>query len=207
MKTIHVEKPFRLSLGQEVINVGAGIQSVSDEIADHWYTKAHLSNGGLGAPAYAEATRASADSAFVRVKEAVAAYVSLEKAALDAEVAAGLAPSEPAYSRLPGVLDPDHELAGQLLAARDAYDQAKANSEPDPEANPETGEPPIPPTPKDDGLDARTDEELRELVKEQTGRTPHPATGRDKLLAAARGGPAADEEPEDPDPAKGAEQA
>lgn len=36
-------------------------------------------------------------------------------------------------------------------------------------------------------FDAMTDDELRQVVAEKEGRQPHPATGRDKLLAKAKG--------------------
>lgn len=36
-------------------------------------------------------------------------------------------------------------------------------------------------------LDAMTDEELRDFIKEQTGKAPHHKLGRAKLLAKARG--------------------
>lgn len=37
-----------------------------------------------------------------------------------------------------------------------------------------------------DNFDAMTDDELRDIIEDKTGDRPHPRTGREKLLAAAR---------------------
>lgn len=50
-------------------------------------------------------------------------------------------------------------------------------------------DPPLVPAAADDAdeIDAMTDEQLREFIKARDGRYPHAATGRDKLLASAKG--------------------
>ena len=40
---------------------------------------------------------------------------------------------------------------------------------------------------KGDSIDAMTDNELRDLIEDRDGERPHHKTGRDKLLAMARG--------------------
>ena len=43
MPTIHVAKAFILSLDSgEKLSIGVGRHQVSDEVAQHWYTQAHL---------------------------------------------------------------------------------------------------------------------------------------------------------------------
>lgn len=195
LRTIHVQTPFRLTLAgvpaadgslaspPRVVDIPAGIQNVDPEIADHWFTKAHLSNGGLGATAYAEAQRAQADQAFVKIKEATAMWLAFERATIDAEVAAGLDPTEPACDRLqpteeeaatmsPRALDEYREEAMTELKAR--RDAAKP---PEPEPKPKPG----------DEFDAMTDEQLREFITTRDGKAPRSNTGRPKLLLAARG--------------------
>jgi hypothetical protein len=165
MKTISVAKAFKLNIGGKMLDIPAGVQAVDDAVADHWYTKVHLSGGGLGAPAYAAGARASADTAYVKAKEALALYAEMEKAALDAETAAKVEVQAPAFERL----GPLPDLEEQFTAPHPAPPPA----------------PPEPATPTD--FDAMSDDDLRALIKARDGRTPHPATSRDKLLAAAGG--------------------
>lgn len=55
-KLVNITKAFTLTIirdGEEVlIKVGAGIQRVEQDIADHWYTKAHSAEvpEGVAAP-------------------------------------------------------------------------------------------------------------------------------------------------------------
>lgn len=47
-----------------------------------------------------------------------------------------------------------------------------------------------------DDFDGLTDDELKAFLKERDGRTPHPNTGREKLLAQARAGGISEDEEE-----------
>lgn len=100
--SISVAKTFSLILkpGDPPLVVPAGVQQVDKAVAEHWYTKLHLANGGFGTPEYAAAAREAADAAFCKADDAVKAYQSLEDACHDAERAADLDPSEPAHVRL-----------------------------------------------------------------------------------------------------------
>jgi hypothetical protein len=189
-KTIHVATPFTLNLGGESgpLKIGVGIQTVPDEVADHWFTKAHLSDGGLGAQAYAEAQRAQADQAFVKIKEQTAIWFAFERATVDAEVAANLDLSTPAFERLGP--ETDEDKAAMSPSALDEYREA-AQKELDArraaEAAPE-GEG------QKDEFDAMSDDELRAFITKRDDKAPRANTGRVKLLLAARGdqGAAAD---------------
>jgi hypothetical protein len=194
-KTIHVMTPFKLTIegkpGSEgvpaepprTVVLGAGMQTVDAEVADHWYTKAHLSNGGLGAQAYAEAQRAQADQAFVKTKEATAIWLSFERATVDAEVAAGMDLTSPAHERL-APSEADMEIMSP--AGLEHYRET-AQSELDARAPAEAER-------EDDEFDAMSDDQLRELITIRDGKAPRFNTGRAKLLLAARGdkGTAAD---------------
>lgn len=100
MKTINVAKPFSVIINGAPFSVAAGVQKVPAEVADHWYTQAHLVQGGFGTSEYAKACRDAADAAFVAASAAIKKYEGLETAAQDAEKAAGLDPVEPAVYRL-----------------------------------------------------------------------------------------------------------
>jgi hypothetical protein len=104
MKTVHVAKSFKvivdLGAGPVPYEVPAGVQSVPASVADHWYAAAHLANGGFGTPEYARGARDAADNAFVQARDMFKTYEGLEKAATDAEEAAGQVPSAPAFERL-----------------------------------------------------------------------------------------------------------
>lgn len=148
MKTIHVATAFTLLTPKGQFNIPAGIQTVDDGIADHWYTKAHLVAGGIGNRAYADQARASAVAARTKAAEADAYATSLETAADDAEAQA------------------DAQEADAKAASIEATKPVETET-PD--------------------VDAMTDDELREFIKARDGKYPHPATGHDKLLAAAKG--------------------
>lgn len=124
-KSINVARPFNLTLksGQPPIKIAAGVQSVDPEIADHWYTKQHLANGGHGTAEYAAAARASADETFLKALAARNEYEVLEEAAGDAEEAAGLERSEPAFRRLMPKPDLDD---GEGAGKDDGDDKADA---------------------------------------------------------------------------------
>ena len=212
-KVIHVAKPFRLTFNEvakfdgegkllkaavfRTVDVPAGVQTVPDEVADHWYTQGHLLEGGKGGAAYASAVRDSADQQFVKAKEAMALYLTMEQGVLDAETAAGVEPSEPALTRL-GADGPDPR---PML---DAYHAAVEAYEPPPEEDP-----PPPGNEQADGaaraeeiaamqakFSAMTDDELRALIKERDGKAPNARAGHDTLVKAAMGDGAAKAEAE-----------
>ncbi len=54
-------------------------------------------------------------------------------------------------------------------------------------------------TPAPDQFDAMSDDDLRAFIKDRDGKSPHPRTGRDKLLKSARGDAASSAEIEAPD--------
>lgn len=86
----------------------------------------------------------------------------------------------------PGV----HEVSDEVAAhwyTRDHATPLDGEAEPE-QASAEPEPEPVAVEPAEaDGLDTKSDDELRELIKARDGRYPHPATGRDKLLAAAGG--------------------
>jgi hypothetical protein len=139
MKTINVARAFSLILkgGEPPVTVPAGVQQVEDAIAEHWYTKLHLANGGFGTVEYAKATRAKADEAFHKAKALVDEYHGLERAAQEAEAEAKLDPVEPAYVRF-GLADADEAgLAGQRVAPKPVTDAPKDDAKAD--AKPKRG--------------------------------------------------------------------
>lgn len=181
MKTIHVASKFILNLGHRVESIFPGVHVVDDEIADHWYTKAHLSNNGIGSVDYATTARGAADTAYVRAKEAVALYVAAEKTVVDAEEMAKVERTEPAYMRLGPMPGPS-----ELEREPDAPAPVVAEVLP-------TGALTV-------DFDAMSDDELRVFIKDRDGRSPHPATSRGKLLDAARGDEEAAQEIEREEP-------
>jgi len=104
MKTINAAKAFQLIIarppnGNVVVNVPQGVSNQEDDVADHWYTKVHLANGGMGSPEYAADCRAKADATFIYARDAVRQYELMEAAAAEAEAAA-LIETSPSYTRL-----------------------------------------------------------------------------------------------------------
>lgn len=90
-KTIHVLTAFELNLGGgRIVKVPAGVQVVDAEVADHWYTAAHLAHGGLGTVDYAESAWGNANDAFIKAREAGEHYERLLAASADADEAAGI---------------------------------------------------------------------------------------------------------------------
>jgi hypothetical protein len=121
-KTIHVTSPYTLNLGDgRVVSVAAGIQTLDDEIADHWYTKAHSAQAGLTGVEYAAHLRGQADAQYVRAKEAMALYLAYEQQAADAAKSAGIEddkPSTETFGPMPTDVPPPAEPV-ELLAPVD----------------------------------------------------------------------------------------
>ena len=136
-KTINVAKAFSVIIDGAAVKVEAGIQKVPAVVADHWYTQTHLVKGGFGTEEYAAAARQAADAAFFAADVLVKKYHSLEEAVKDAEVAAALEPSEPAFTRIPAArkaatetpAEADPEAAADEAPAAEAAEAAVKDAE------------------------------------------------------------------------------
>lgn len=150
-KTIHAASAFSVNLvrpkeGLVTVKVPQGVSIQEDDVADHWFTKAHLASGGLGSTAYAETVRAQADSAFVKARDAIKHYESLEAAAQEAEKAADVDPVKPAWERLAAAPAEDDDRAeadegeegdrGDAEDAGDEPDDPAQEAEKEPAAEP-----------------------------------------------------------------------
>src|SRR5258708_5021852 len=129
MKTIHVAKPFNLTVSHDdSLHFEPGHHEVEDSVADHWYVQQHLAHAdpALGTEDYAKALRAKADSAFVATRDAAEQYEALAKQADEAEDAAGMELSEPAHYRL---ARPAAEPAADAEAEAEAEAEAATKTE------------------------------------------------------------------------------
>jgi hypothetical protein len=96
----------------------------------------------------------------------------------------GLVFIEPGHQRTV-IVHPDHaeRTKRSSLLSVEVRDETEASPEPatadGPSAPPAEFDP--------DLIDAMTDEELRAFIQNRDGRAPHPNTGREKLLARAKG--------------------
>lgn len=212
-KTIHVLTAFELNLGGgKVVKVQAGVQVVDAEVADHWYTAAHLAHGGLGTVDYAESAWGNANDAFIKAREAGEHYERLLAASADADEAAGIevrVPPHVAYAEtvrmaVVAVADPEgQEIAPDTevdTERGDDEDEGEDEAEDEADTQGETDdqtENPLDhdrkdgaggsvPVTSDKPFDEMTDEDLRDFIKLRDGALPHPNTSRPKLLAKAR---------------------
>jgi hypothetical protein len=112
-KTVHITSAYTLNLGDgRTVAVAPGIQTLDDEIADHWYTKAHSVEGGMTGAEYAAHLRGQADAQYVRAKEAMALYLAFEQQAADAAKSGGVEddkPSTETFGPMPTEVPPPPE--------------------------------------------------------------------------------------------------
>lgn len=132
-KTVHVLTAFELNLGGgRVVKVPAGVQVVDAEVADHWYTAAHLAHGGLGTVEYAESAWGNANDAFIKAREAGEHYERLLAASADADEAAGIetrVPPHVSYIEAARAAIEAVDYEGEPPASTTAADKPQAEAE------------------------------------------------------------------------------
>lgn len=86
-------------------------------------------------------------------------------------------------------LHPGHQITAEVDEAHLAYLRKVDGLQVERHADEAPAQAPAPPPAEFDPelIEAMTDDELRAFIAKRDGRQPHPNTGRDKLLAKARG--------------------
>lgn len=98
MKTIYVLKPFNFNDGKNITHYQMGFHEVEDDMAEHWFVKAHLSPDGK-APAIETDSRIAALEQQVAEKDVRIAELEQQVAALTAGSAANADKSKSANGK------------------------------------------------------------------------------------------------------------
>lgn len=173
MPTIKVAKAFNLLLrpSEPRQHFPAGEHDVTDEVADHWYTKAHL-DGAEGLE--------FAEDAAPSVNDVTAGTDPAQEVAPVKDEGDGLTANRGDDSLQDGEADGQGVAdASNTLQGSEGADtiEASGGDDPDPDPDPEL-DPAL--------VDAMTDEELRTFITGGAGRAPHHNLGHEKLLAQAK---------------------
>lgn len=140
MPSISVAKHFTLNLGSKgIVHVLAGVQNVSEEIADHWFTKLHLTKEASSADEPIAEAPAADDDGSSLLAEAEAKFAELEQhaseaiSAAEARAAAAEARAAEAEAKLAATLEaqPEAEQPQPVAETPPTEDASQADGEAD----------------------------------------------------------------------------